>query len=85
MVGESDGQPVDDARAHCERDKIHFYRLSPDLNELKEEICLDETNPRRLVQMLMLTKWDLLKETEQLNGIKSNTVIPPDDLYHSVM
>ena len=72
-------------RMHCERDKIHFYRLSPDLNELHEEINLDETNPRRLVQMLMLTKWDLLKETEQLNGIKINTVIPSDDLYHSVV
>ena len=70
---------------HCERDKIHFYRLSPDLIELHEEINLDETNPRRLVQMLMLTKWDLLKETEQLNGIKINTVIPSDDLYHSVV
>ena len=76
---------MNDARAFCETNKISYYRLSPDLNELKEEVYLDEKNPRRLVQMLMLTKWDLLKETDQLHGIKSDTVLPSDDLYHSVM
>ena len=76
---------MNDARAFCEKSKISYYRLSPDLNELKEEVSLDEKNSRRLVQMLMLTKWDLLKETDQLNGIKRDTIIPPDDLYHSVM
>ena len=70
---------MDDARAFCETKKISFYRLSPDLNELKEEVYLDEKNSRRLVQMLMLTKWDLLKEIDQLNGIKRDTVIPSND------
>ena len=71
---------MNDARAFCETNKISYYRLSPDLNELREEIYLDEKNSRRLVQMLMLTKWDLLKETRQLNGIKRDTIIPSDDL-----
>ena len=73
---------MDDARAFCETNKISYYRLSP---ELKEEVYLDEKNSRRLVEMLVLTKWNLLKETDQLNGIKRDTVILSNDLYHSVM
>ena len=77
---------MNDAKAFCETNNISYYRLSPDLNELKEEILLDEKNSRRLVQMLMLTKWNLLNEEIQLHGIKKDTVIPQDDsLYHSVM
>ena len=71
---------MNDARAFCETNKISYYRLSPDLNEMKEEVSLDETNSRRLLQMLMLTKWDLLKETTQLHGIKRSTAIPLDGL-----
>ena len=68
-------------RAFCDTNEIAYYRLSPDLNELKEEICLDETNSRILVQMLMLTKWELLEETthNQLHGIMRSTAIPLDD------
>ena len=70
---------MNDARAFCQTNKISYYRLSPDLQELKEEVSLDEKNSRRLVQMLMLTKWGLTKETVQLHGIKSDTVIPSSD------
>ena len=77
---------MDDSRAFCQINKISYYRLSPDLQELKEEVCLDEKDPRRLVQMLMLTKWELLKETGQLHGIKNDTVITPSDsVFDSVL
>ena len=54
---------MDDARAFCQTNKISYYRLSPDLQELKQEVYLDEKNSGRLVQMLILTKWGLLNET----------------------
>ena len=76
---------MDDARAFCQTNKISYYRLSPDLQELKEEVRLDEKNSRRLVQMLMLTKWGLTKEADQLHGIKSDTVIPSSNPFDSVM
>lgn len=77
---------MDDSRAFCQTNKISYYRLSPDLQELKEEVYLDEKNPRKLVQMLMLTKWELLKETVQLHGIKHDTIIAPSDsVFDSVL
>ena len=77
---------MDDARAFCQTNKISYYRLSPDLQELKEEVCLDEKNSRRLVQMLMLTKWGFLKETAQLHSIRNDTVIPSGNpTFDSVM
>ena len=77
---------MDDARAFCQTNKISYYRLSPDLQELKQEVYLDEKNSGRLVQMLILTKWGLLNETVQLHSIKNDTAIPSSNpTFDSVM
>ena len=69
---ESDYQPVENAKSHCEQMDAKFYRLSPHVEEMVE---LDEQECERLVNLLIKTKLYILQSSSVLDDISRYTVM----------
>ena len=71
QVGESNGRPVENARAFCETKGTPFYRLSP---KLDMAVDLDEQNTETLLDMVTTARRYIMEQTDQLLDIKKHTV-----------
>ena len=70
---ESDHQPVQNTRAHCEGMGVKYYRLSPHMDVTIE---LDEQSCEKLVDMLIKTKLYILQSaSKELEDIKKYTAL----------
>ena len=69
QVTRSDGQEVERARAWCKSSEWPYYRLSPFLYGLSEDIALDSTDRELIIDMLFHTQLQILDNPEIIDTV----------------